>query len=702
MRKFLFTIAVLIAPGFGQPAKQTPPAPGPPRPFHFPKFETKKLANGLTVFVIEDRREPLVSYQLNIATAGGSATEASKAGLATLTAGLLREGTKTRTAQQIAKTIDSSGGSLESSAGSDTASAACTMMKSSADLGLELLADIVINPIFPQDEVDRQMRQTLSGLQVSYSDPETLGSYLARRTVFGTHPYAMPVGGSPDTVRKLTRDDIISFYQEHYAPAYSYLAISGDVTPAQAFAKAEKYFGNWKGTAEAPVTLAPLPSTTRRIVIVDKADAVQTQYSIVQVAIPRNDPDYIPLQIANQIFGGSFNSRLNMKLRANEGLTYGASSALESQRQTGVFVARSFSRTDKTATAIKMMADLLAEYRENPVTEPELNDAKAYLAGSFALGVETPEAVAQRVLILAVNGLPANYWDTYRDKILATTAEQVTAAVRSHLTPDKMDIVAVGNAAQFSKDLAALGPVEVIPLSEFDITAANLRRAKEPAAAATGETKARGMKLAQDAVDAVGGKAALDAVKNIQSKGPMTISMGSQSIKGDVDEVVVFPDKYRGAMTLPMGTMVQAYDGKVAWLQQGPATRDAPPEMIKEVQRDIALVGAVGLLRSAVEGKAEMVATGDNTAVWTMGDHKVNVTFDPASKRITKLSYRGMGMQGPADLDVEYGDYRKVGDLSLPFHETLYQNGQKFADRDYTERKINVEVKPEVFAKPEK
>jgi predicted Zn-dependent peptidase len=700
MRKSVLTIAVLIGVCLGQQPKQTPPPPGPPRPFHFPKYETKKLANGLTVFAIEDHREPLVSFQLNIATAGGSAADASKAGLAAMTAELLRQGTKTRNAQQIAKTIDSSGGNLGSAAGSDTASAECTMMKASADLGLELLADIVINPTFPQDEVDRLMRQTLSGLQVAYSDPQRLASFLARRTAFGAHPYAMPVGGTPDTVRKLTRDDIASFYQTHYAPTYAYLAISGDVTPTEAFAKAEKYFGNWKGTAQAPATTKPQASTARRIVIVDKPDAVQTQYSIAQVAIPRNDPDYIPLQIANQIFGGSFNSRLNMKLRANEGLTYGASSALESQRQSGLFAARSFSRTDKTATAIKMMSDLLAEYRENPVTEPELNEAKAYLAGSFALSVETPEAVAQRVLVLAVNGLPADYWDSYRDKILATTSEQVSAAVRRHLMPDKMDIVAVGNAAQFSKDLAALGTPQVIPLAEFDVTAANMRRAKEPTAAATGETKARGMKLAQDAADAVGGKAALAGVKSIESKGPMTISMGPQGMKGDISEVVLFPDKIKSTLTVPMGTVVQAFDGKVAWVQQGPQTRDAPPEMLKEVQRDIALVGSVGLLLTAIEGKADMVATGDNKATWSMGDQPVNVTFDPASKRVAKLSYRGMGMQGPADLDVEYGDYRKVGDVYLPFHETLFQNGQKFLDREYTERKLNVDVKPEIFAKP--
>src|SRR5207253_1794901 len=182
----------------------------------------------------------------------------------------------------------------------------------------------------------------------------------------------------------------------------------------------------------------------------------------------------------------------------------------------------------------------------------------------------------------------------------------------------------------------------------------------------------------------------------------MTISMGAQSMKGDVTEVVLFPDKIKSTLTLPMGTMVQAFDGKVAWVQQGPQTREAPPEMLKEVQRDIAMVGSVGLLLTAIDGKAEMVATGDNTATWTMGDQNVKVTFDSASKRIAKLSYRGLGMQGPADLDVEYGDYRKVGDVYLPFHETLFQNGQKFLDRDYTERKVNVEVKPEIFAKPEK
>lgn len=698
-RRYLFSIVFLLFPCFAQTVKQSPPPPGPARPFHFPKYETKKLANGLTVYIIEDHREPLVSYVLELASAGASANEPWKAGLASTTAQLLRQGTKTRTAQQLAKEIDLSGGSLDSGAGYDTATAQCTMMKSKAGLGIELLSDIVLNPTFPQDEIDRLMRQTLSGLQVEYEDPQSLSGLLTRRIAFGNHPYGIPVEGTPDTVGKLKREDIVGFYDAHYGPAFAYLAISGDVTPEEAIAQAEKYFGPWNNPASSPGIMQPQKSTGRRIVALDKPDAVQTQYSIAQVAIARNDPDYIPLQIANQIFGGSFNSRLNMKLRANEGLTYGASSALESQKQTGLFAARSFSRTDKTVTAIKMMSDLLADYREHPVTEAELNDAKAYLAGSFALSVETPNAVAQRVLTAAIMGLPANYWDGYRDRILAVTAEEVSEAVKRTLIPDKMDIVAVGNVAQIAKDLGTMGKVEVIPLAEFDLTAHNLRR--PPAAPVTAESKAKGIKLAEQAAEAIGGKAALESVKDITSKGPTKIAVsGTQTMYAEVEEEVVYPDKYKASVTLPMGNMTQVRDGKETWIQQGKKVADAPPAMAKESARSIELAGGIGLLRSALDGKATIVATGDESAVWSRDDDKITILFDPTSKRIAKLSYHSEGMRGPADIDIEYSDYRQVSGIYLPFKETMFQNGQKMADREFTDRKINSGVDPSIFAKP--
>jgi zinc protease len=702
--------AVIAAalPALGQVApKQTPPAPGPIRPFEFPKYETKKLANGLTVFVIEDHRMPVVSYRMEITSAGAKANDPKHAGLADMTGSLLRQGTKTRSAQQIASTLDRVGANLGTGAGSDTATVNGTATKSAAPLLLEVMADVVQNPAFSQDEVDRIKRQALSGLQVAYNDPQTLAGYLATRVAYGDHAYGMPVDGTPDTLKALTRDDIAGFYATHYGPATSYLAIAGDVTAAEAFAAAEKHFGGWKADVKAAKIDSPRAGSKRQVVLIDKPDAVQTQFRLVSLAIPRNHPDYIPLLVANQIFGGSFNSRLNMKLRAAEGLTYGAGSNFGTLVQGGTFSMSSFTRTEKTGTAIKMMTDLAQELIDKPITDQELNEAKAYLAGSFVISIETADAVAACVLTSAVNGLPADYCNRYREAIQSTTKEQVVEAVKKHVSPDKLNVIAVGNAAQFSKELEGYGQPQTIPIADFDLTQPNYMRAKE-AVAVTGESKARGLELIKQAVEATGGKAALEGVKAIRAKGGMTLTMGQQSMKADVDEVVVFPDKYRMNMTLPMGQMVQGYDGKTAWMQQGPATREMPPDAAKEMGKAVERSAGIQPLLAALDGSATVSAIEPATVegktlpgvLWTRGDSSMKMYFDPESKRVAKLAYRGLGMAGPADIEVVLGDYRKIGDLYLPYQATVLQNGEKFADRSITEYVLNENVDAGVFAKP--
>ena len=472
-------VAVMAGTAVAQDKKETPPPPGAVRPFHFPKYETKKLSNGLTVYAIEDHRVPVISYRLEVTTAGASANEAKKAGLAYLTAELLNQATQTRSAQQIASIVDRVGATLNTGATIDGASIGATSTKSASPVVLEVMADVTLRPTFPQAEMDRLLKQTLSGLQINYKDPQALARYLTPRVAYGNHPYSLPVEGTPDTLRALKREDIANFYATHYGPSVSYLAIAGNITPAEAFAAAEKHFGSWKAETTPLKISRAAASGSRQIIIIDKPDAVQTQFGLVQVSIPRNDPDYIPLAIANQIFGGSFNSRLNMKLRAAEGLTYGANSNFSALVRSGTFNVGSFSRTEKTSTAIKMMTDLAGDLLKSPITDAELNEARAFLAGSFALSIETPGQVAGRVLSAAVNGLPANYWDTYREAIQATTRDQVVAAVKKNLTPDKMNIVAVGNASGFAKELEQYGTVRVIPLNDLDLTTENLLRVKQ-------------------------------------------------------------------------------------------------------------------------------------------------------------------------------------------------------------------------------
>jgi zinc protease len=455
------------------PAPKEPPKPGPERPFSFPKHDETRLENGLTLLTVQDNRQPLVTATLMIPGAGSASHSGDKAGLAATTAALLRQGTATRSAQQIAEAIDRIGGSLGAQADADATQVSLTVLTSDLEAGFELLADVVQRPAFAAEELERWRRQTLSGLQVSYNDPEYLRTALARRVGYGEHPYAHPSEGYPSTVRSLSRDDVTVFHKQRYTPAGAYLAIAGDITLERATALARKHFGGWKGSAAQPPS-APAPAGERRVVVVDKPDAVQTQFGLVGAGVPRNHPEWLALTVANQVLGGDFNSRLNMRLRAKEGLTYGARSSLQSERYAGTWGAMSFTRTEETAKAIQMTLDVVRDFRTTPPTATELAEAKSYLSGVFAIQTETAEGVANRVLTSALHGLPADYWQTYRDRVRTLGAQDVVAATAHHLDPERLSIVAVGNASGFAKTLEPLGVVTVVPLARLDLTAPGL------------------------------------------------------------------------------------------------------------------------------------------------------------------------------------------------------------------------------------
>lgn len=678
--------------------KSTPPPPVAPRPFDFPKAATRTLANGLRIYVIEDHRLPLVSSTLDL-LAGSAYQAPEKAGLASLTATLLREGTSTRSSQDIAKAVDNTGGSLSAGAGDDVATVNMTFMKSFAGLGMELMADIVRRPAFAQEEIGRQMQQAQSNLAVNYANPEYLAPLAASRAILGTHPYAYPTDGTPDTLRKIKREDIVAFYQATYAPARAWIAVAGDVTPAEAFALVEKHFGDWKAEAPADVKFPAPPERKARVLIVDMPNAVQTQIVVGQTGVARNHPDYIALQLANQVFGGSFNSRLNMKLRANEGLTYGANSGFDPNRQAGTFEASTFTRTEKTFEAVEMIVNLLKEFRANPATEVEFNEAKAYMIGSFGVGTETASAVAGRVLTAAVYGLGEDFYPTYRARLQALTREQVVEALRRFLDPEKLSVVAVGNAKEFRSKLEAFGPTQVVKGDAVDFVAAELEK-KQAAVQATPEGAAKAKALLEAAIQATGGKEKLLAVKDQVSKGKLKLTLPQGAMDADTEETLLYPDRYKMVMSLPMGVVTQAVDAGGAWMAQGSAAEDLPPNLATELAKSVQTGGGgLGLLQLYALGKAQAQLISADTVLWKAGDFEARLGFDATTHLLVKAVYQSVGMMGPAEMEVVQSDFRSVDGLLLPYREELAQNGQKMGERTVSERKLNSGVSAAVFQK---
>ena len=489
-------VAAVLAAGAGPAAAQVtswpseaPPRPLPAREVNFPPYEIRNLPNGMQVMVVMHHEQPVVSMRMLI-QAGSAHDPKGKTGVAALTAALLDQGTGTRTAAEIADTIDSIGGGLGTGAGSDLSFTNVVVMKDSFDLGLELLSDVVRNPAFHQAEIDRQRQQALSGLKVSFEDPDYVASLVFDRLVYGFHPYGLPNSGTPESLQTITAKDLHEFHTKYFVPNNTILAIVGDVTAAEAFAAAERVFGKWpKRAVEPPPVLEP-PLPTRRVVIINKPDAVQTEVRVGHLGIARRHPDYLATDLAIKILGGEGSNRLHRVLRSERGLTYGAEADMQALKQAGDFAAETDTRTETTAEALRLIVDEFARLQRERVSDRELADAQAYLAGSFPLTIETPDAIAAQVLNVLFYGLPLTDLETYRERVNAITPDDIQRVARQYLKPDRLSVVLVGDAAKFADQLRGIGfdQYEQINLSDLDLTAADFRRTTHPVAASPSQS----------------------------------------------------------------------------------------------------------------------------------------------------------------------------------------------------------------------
>jgi zinc protease len=418
---------------------------------HMPPHEKYVLKNGLTVLLLEKHGVPMINLYAIVKT-GSAADPAGEDGLASVTAGLLRKGTKTRTAQQFAADLDYIGGAFEADSGADFGSVNAEFLTKDLTPGLDLFSDALLHPTFPQGEVEKLLAQVVDGVRGAKDDPQQVLGLYYYGYLYGTHSYGRPAGGDEVSLQRIKRDAIVKFYETNYTPANTLLAVAGEFNGAEMRKKLEDVFGGWPAhTVAVPPIPAAADVKSKRLLLVDKDDATQTYFAFGNVGIARNDPDRVAIRVVNTIFGGRFTSELNEALRVESGYTYGASSFFDSRKAPGPFGVFSFTKNETTTPAIDLAVQVLQKLHKQGVTDEQLKSAKSYIKGQYPPNIETSRQLAQIIATHEFYGLGDDEINQLEARVDAVTPEMAKQVIQKHFPSENLVFVLIGKAS-------AIGP----------------------------------------------------------------------------------------------------------------------------------------------------------------------------------------------------------------------------------------------------
>jgi zinc protease len=722
---------------------ERPPQPLAARDIKFPPYEIQTLPNGLQVVAVLHHEQPAVTMRL-LVRSGTASDPKDKLGLAHLAASLLDQGTTTKSAEQVNDAVDFIGGAMGAGAGTDLTFVNMVVMKDSFDAGMRMLSEMARQPAFTQGEIERQRQQMMSGQQVSREDPEYVANSVFDRLVYGFHPYGMPANGTAQTIAALTRDDLVAFHTRFFVPNNAILAIVGDVTAEEAFAAAKKVFGDWAKRDLPPQTFIDPPDPTRRVIVVNKPDSVQTEIRVGHLGIPRQHPDYMAVNLAIRILGGEGSNRLHQVLRTERALTYGAQANMDTLKQSGDFEAETNTRTDATGEVLRLIVDEFWRLQRERVGERELDGAKAYLTGSFPLTIETPESIAMQVVNALFYGLPLEQLQTFRERVNAVTVDDIQRVARDLLRPDRLSVVLVGNAAAFAAQLKSVGfgTFETVELADLDLTSANFKRGQIRAGGAGGagshsakalaerargargsarvayqqaplagrpaqdprpEDGARAVALLDRAIAAKGGLEKLRALKTIVARQTQASQRPEGETKVETTNYIQYPNRFR----VEAPELVQAYDGSRSWMQDRRGVHDAAEGQAREaaasLRRDV-----VALLLAAKDGALTPRILPDVKDPEGRVSHALELSapdlnpvvlyVDPDSGLIRKRLYTADAPGRPV-IEEQFFDYRPVDGIQIAFRATQ-KVGPLSVERRIIDVKINPPIDAALFQRP--
>ena len=476
MKKLLVYILplLLLQPVLAQVDRSTYPEPGPAPEIKLGDAASFTLENGLKVFVVENRKLPRVAISLVLDR--DPLLEKDKAGMLGLFGEMMMGGTSNRTKDELDEEVDFIGASLSASSTSLFASS----LKKNQEKILELMTDVLYNPIFPEEELDKLKKQAISGLAASKDDPNSISGRLTSALNYGKdHPYGETE--TEATINAVTVADIKNYYETFFKPNIAYLAIVGDISSEEAESLVKNHFASWK-KGDVPSYTYPVPATPsqNKVALVDRPASVQTVVNITYpMEMKTGHPDFLTTRLLNYILGGGASSRLFMNLREDKGFTYGAYSSIGSDKLVTSFSARASVNQSATDSAVHEFLYEIKKMVDSGVTEEELVAAKANLSGSFGRSLESPSTIASFAINTPRYGLPDDFYATYLQRLNAVTVDQVNAAAKKYLKPDNLYITAVGNAKEIEEKLKSFGELSrytnmADPEREIDASGLNL------------------------------------------------------------------------------------------------------------------------------------------------------------------------------------------------------------------------------------
>ncbi len=456
--------------------QKPPPVAEPVQPV-LPTPSEKTLPNGLRVIVARSSDLPLVTADLTVKS-GAWADPPGLAGASAMMAGMLTEGTKTRSAQEIASQVESLGASLGSGGGLESSSVTLTAMPDKLPAALAIMADVTKNPAFAAEELERQREQALDGLRIAYQQPGSLAGLAAAPVVYAGTPFGHVVQGTPGSLPKLKPADLAALHAAAFRPDNAILVLTGDITAEQGFALAEQAFGDWKRPA-TPLPPAPeiRPAAAPRALAIDIPGTGQAAVNVLKPGIARNDPDYYPAVVAANILGGGYSARLNQEIRIKRGLSYGASASLSAARTTGSFRAAAQTKNESAGQVLDLMKAELARLAAEPAGAEELKARKSNIVGGYGRALATSEGLADTLGNFALYGIALDELGRYTAKVEAVDTAQVQAAARRLFDPAQVSVMVVGDAKVFAADLKAKLPnLDVVPADQLDLDSPSLRK----------------------------------------------------------------------------------------------------------------------------------------------------------------------------------------------------------------------------------